>query len=338
MPVTVSQSATAVGAGITASFLGSGGTGPYIYSVLPGGAGGSIDATTGRYTAPIIISSNPDLAYDTIQAMDQVGDTGTAVIMIGQPLFLFCDIIQKGLGLANGRVYIWDQKIMQPTDSGLYIAVAEQTSKVIGSSNEQVSEGGELISVQSVVTQATLLIDFISRGPSARERKEELIAVLNSDYSRSQQDANNFYIASLSVNSKFVNLSEVDGAAIPYRYQIPVHVQYMVKRALPTPFFDDFELEVITDPPMSPTPGGVKFWDLVWDAQTQYDVDISSVFPNSRLVALVDVITLQVDGSEIGYPSENWGFYRPSTTTVRITSGQPFTGTLRLALQEMFPA
>jgi hypothetical protein len=244
MSLTLTQSATAVGSNSPASFLGVGGTEPYLYQVLPGGAGGSIDASTGLYTAPANLLSSPNNAYDTIQVTDYVGDIATAQILVGNVIVLFCDILQKELGLSNGRVYEWDQKIMQPTDSGLYIAVSVPICKPFASDNSIING----IQVQTVNMQATFDIDIISRGPEARDRKEEVILALNSIYSQQQQQFNSFSIGKLPLGSQFVNLSNIDGAAIPYRYRISINVQYFIEKHQSAPYFDTFlPVEIVTD-------------------------------------------------------------------------------------------
>lgn len=246
MTITITQSATAVGTLTPASFLATGGVEPYVWAVLPGGAGGSINSSTGQYTGPATLYSSPQRAYDTIRVTDDDSDTATAQILVGTPLVLFCEIIQREMGLANGRVYEWDQKIMQPTDSGLYIAVSVPVCKPFGSGNKFVNG----IQVQSVNMMATVDIDIISRGPSARDRKEEIILALNSIYAEQQQEANSFYIAKLPASSQFVNLSNVDGAAIPYRYRISINMQYMVKKSPVAPYFDEFEdTEIVVNEP-----------------------------------------------------------------------------------------
>ncbi len=335
--ITVKQTATAVGAGIQASFSANGGMAPYTFSVLPGGAGGAIGNSTGLYVAPLVLSDDPARSYDQIVVTDANGDTGTARILVGSALILFCDILQKELGLPNGRVYLWDQKIMQPHDSDLYIAVSESSCQSIGSTNTNVAVGGGLESLQTVVMSATIMVDFISKGPAARDRKEELIAALSSNYSKYQQDANSFNVAVLSVNAQFTNLSHVDGAAIPYRFQIPVKIKYLKTKSLGVEYFDKFDFEVETDPkyaPPEPPDTSCKYYDLIWEDQTTYVLDITAAFQNSRLTALVDIITM--DG--VDYPSEFWGFKRPSIETIQITSGAPFTGTIRVVLTAMVPA
>lgn len=248
MSLTVSQSVTAIAPRRTAGFLGIGGVEPYTYAVLPGGAGGTVDSD-GVYTAPATGNSNPALTSDTIQVTDSTLVTplvATASILVTSYLGLVCDIIQNQMGLANGRVYFWDQKINQPTDSGLYVAVSIMRDKVFGNNKDYDSSGN---CIQSTNVMQTIDIDIISRGPEARDRKEEVLMALVSDYSESQQEANSFSIGGLPAGSQFINLSNVDGAAIPYRFKISFNMQYFIKKSLAVPYFDNFnQPTVFTNP------------------------------------------------------------------------------------------
>jgi hypothetical protein len=237
MVLTVKQSATAVCPRVPASFLGAGGVEPYLYEVLAGGAGGSIDPATGAFVAPPAFSLEPTKRFDTIRVTDYEGATAEARIMVGSPLMLLCEIIQREMGLADGRVYLWDQKIMQPKDAGLYVAVSMPAANPIGSSNRFNSDTNE--SEQFVTMQGVVDVDLISRDASARDRKEGLILAFDSDYARRQQDANSFYIGKLS--TRFTNLSEIDGAAIPYRYKATVKIQYVYTKAQETQYFSQFQ-------------------------------------------------------------------------------------------------
>lgn len=244
MTLTLTQSATAVGANIQASFQGVGGTAPYTYAVQMGGPGGTIDPVTGIYIAPSTASSDPTLAYDTVQVTDSLAAVATAMILVGTPLVLFCDILQTILGIANDHIYVWNQKIFQPTDSNLYLAISVPSSKPFGNVNRSVSSGGSLNSEQYVAVLDTIDIDIISRGTAARDQKESVILALNSDYSRQQQNANSFHIGQLPPNGRFINLSMIDGAAIPYRYKITVQMQYAYMLTSATEYFSTF-----TNPP-----------------------------------------------------------------------------------------
>lgn len=240
MPLSLTQSVTAVGINVPASFLAIGGTAPYTYAVVPGGAGGMVNPTTGAYFAPPAVSADPARAFDTIRVTDAVMDVATAQILVGTPLQLVCDIIQREMGLGVGDVYLWDQKIMQPKDSRLYVAVSELMCRPFGNVNRTVAVGGQLMS-QSYVSMLTVLdINIISRSTAARDRKADVLLALGSVYSEQQQEVNSFFIGRLPAGARFLNLSDSDGAAIPYRYHISINIQYAVAKAKPVTYFNDF--------------------------------------------------------------------------------------------------
>lgn len=239
MSLTLSTSVTAMAPGLMTSVLGLGGTAPYVYSIIPNGAGGSIDSSTGIYMAPLVASNDPLKQYDTIVVTDSLKATAKFDMLITDALGLFCDVIQKELGLPQGRVYLYNQKVFQPPDASLYVAVMVLTCKPFGNTKQYDPTTG-LDSIQSTNMRATLSVDIISRDLSALRRKEEVIMALNSDYSESQQEFNSFQIGKLPPGGQFVNLSNIDGAAIPYRFNISVNIQYFVKKIKAVPYFDTF--------------------------------------------------------------------------------------------------
>lgn len=240
------QTKTALAPGLTASFLASGGTAPYVYTVRAGGAGGTIDASTGVYTAPAVASSNPKKSYDVVTVTDATNATVNNQIMVGNALLLFCEIIQREMDLPSDHIYLWDQKIFQPTDSDPYIAVGIASCKPFANTIRDGANGWDT-AVQCVNMYATIDIDILSRGPAARDRKEEVILALQSIYAQSQQEANSFYIGKISTG--FINLSQIDGAAIPYRFRISVALQYTVTKTKAVDYFDTFaDAEVTTEP------------------------------------------------------------------------------------------
>lgn len=246
MAITLSQTYTAVAANITSSFHASGGTAPYVYSVQAGGAGGSINSSTGIYIAPVLASSSPNFAYDTIIATDAHSNVGSAQILVGTPLILLCDILQNQLGLDNNHLFLWDQKVFQPTDSNLYLAVGVQNSKPFGNTNY--FDGTNQTAVQSINMLDTITIDAISRGPAARDQRANILMALNSNYAEQQQEANSFNIGKLPAGGQFINLSEIDGAAIPYRFRISLLLQYFVTLTPTVPYLSGFSpVEITTE-------------------------------------------------------------------------------------------
>lgn len=247
MSVSLTSGTAALCPGNSTQFLAIGGVGPYRYFVLRGGAGGTINETTGVYHAPAELSDDPQLMTDIVLAIDAVGGQARQPVLIGNALLLLCDIIQREMSLDAGQVYLYNQKIDIPTDSKLYIAVGVETCKPYTNMLIPDGSGSGLTAVQQTNFMATCSIDIFSRGLQARDRKEEVILALQSIYAQSQQETNGFYIAKIS--TAFVNLSQVDGAAIPYRFNISVNLQYAVRKVKQVPYFDTFTEPDVTSEP-----------------------------------------------------------------------------------------
>lgn len=240
IPLTLSPDTLAIAPGLTRSFQGLGGSEPYRYARIIGDAGW-IDADTGLF------NSGSDFGASTIQVIDNLGAEATAKVLVASPLQLVCDIIQKEMGLADGRVYLWDQKIFSPSDEGVFVVVGELTNKAFGSTCRTESDDFGCNEVQSVNMRALLSVDVISRGNAARNRKEEVLLAIASTYSQQQQEVNSFRVYPISTN--FINLSRDDGAAIPYRFNLTVALQYFVSKTKAIPFFDVFsDAEITTEP------------------------------------------------------------------------------------------
>lgn len=226
-------------------FLASGGTAPYAYSVVSGGAGGTIDSSLGFYTAPDTMTAYPPKQlFDTVQVTDGAGATLSSQIMVATPLFLVCDIIHQGMGLDPFHCFLWDQKVFQPTDSNLYVTVALSSCKPFSNSFKQLPDG----TIQQYTSMyGRIDFDAISRGPAARDQKEMIILALNSFYSQSQQTANGFYIGKVPIMGGFINLSQIDGDAIPYRYKISFAMQYVMNLTPSVPYYDTFSTAQIVE-------------------------------------------------------------------------------------------
>lgn len=247
MSLTLLKSVTAMGVNGVTTVGATGGTAPYTYSLIAGGAGGTLVPQLGGgavYTAPAMLSDDPRAQFATIRVTDDVGDTAEGSILITDALGLIADIIQTELSLAPGRVWLYNQKVNQPTDDGLYVIIGVLTLKPFGNTNKAVAGSG-VDSQQSVNMYALLSVDVISRGLAALRRKEEILMALASTYAQKQQEQYSFRIGKLPPGSQFVNLSRDDGAAIPYRFNITVGVQYMVKKAKPVEYYSEFSVPTV---------------------------------------------------------------------------------------------
>lgn len=246
--MTLLQNASAIGFGLTVPFQGASGVPPYSYAVITPVPIGSIDPGTGLYTSGNLSG------IDTIEVTDSTPVTpltAQATIAVLSPVQLFCDVIKKEMGLASDQVHLWDQKFQIPNDSRLYITVGVLTCKPFANSNQSMSVGSTLVELQSTNFLATLSIDVQSRSLTALDRKEEVILALNSNYAKQQMELNGFYIAPIS--TAFVDISQVDGAAIPYRFNISTNIQYKVVKSKPIEYYDEYfdtasQPEVVTDP------------------------------------------------------------------------------------------
>lgn len=239
--IAITPSPATVNQNNTVTFVATGGTAPYVYSLVSGI--GSIGAATGIYTAP------PQTGVAVVRVTDALLATVDAAVTINSPLTLFCDLLQQEMGLAAGQVYLWDQKLNIPNDERLYIAVGVISAKPYANNRFLDVSGPGILEVLSTNMQATISIDVISRGPDARDRKEEVILALNSIRSIQYQEANGILIAPHT--SSFVNLSEIDGAAIPYRFNLSLNLQYKISKTKAVPYYDQFQVPpqtILIDP------------------------------------------------------------------------------------------
>lgn len=242
MPLTLLPQRADLAVGVPRSFVGSGGLPPYSYRLE--GKGG-IDAASGIYTAPRELPRKPQDQQATIIVTDANGDEAEADVYICTPMVLLCRILQKELALPDGRVYLWDQKINSPTDLGLFIAISALNPKCYSNINRFDPATNAQLQQSSWVCQMD--VDIISQGPEARDRKEEVVMSLNSQYSVQQQDLNSFSIGVIPTAIR--NLSEIDGGAIPYRFNFSVNLMYTVTKNQAAEYFDTFEpSELSVDP------------------------------------------------------------------------------------------
>lgn len=220
-----------------------GGSGNYSFALVSGA--GTIDPVSGLYTAPAVAPS-PDDDPIVVEVTDAVtGATDEATVFVGTALDLLCDVIQQGLGLQDGRVRVYNQKLPKPSDDGLFVAVSVLACKAFG--NTRSYDPANNAEIQSTNFLAQLSIDIISRSSEALDRKEEVLMALSSTYAEQSQEQNSFKIAQLPTG--FVNLSDIDGSAIPYRFNIAVGIQYFVQKISPVAFYDTFQDAAVTTEP-----------------------------------------------------------------------------------------
>lgn len=155
-----------------------------------------------------------------------------------------CDIIETELGLAEGQVYLYNQKVNVPPSSGLWVVVGLVSSKAYASKSLMDPAGNQ---IQSIHMQSLVSIDAMSQDTSALEQKDSILLALTGDYSENLQVAQGFSIARLPTS--IVNLSEVEGAAIPYRFNISTQILHVVTKQKAAPYYSTFPTStIITEP------------------------------------------------------------------------------------------
>lgn len=158
----------------------------------------------------------------------------------------FCDVIRTEMNLDADQVWIYNQKVDIPPDDRLYVVVSILNCKPFSNINKMIPTDSGLEEKQMTNFYANLSVDILSRSTEARDRKEEIILALHSVYAQQMQEAHGFSIARLS--NAFANISDVEGSAIPYRFNITVGIQYLVTKQKEVDYYDTFENSVITEP------------------------------------------------------------------------------------------
>lgn len=245
MILTLFGTKSALAPGLTASFLGQGGTPPYAYAVQGGGPGGTIDPGTGLYTAPASVA-NVSPFSDTVIVTDSAMATALATILIGNPWMLLLEILQRSLNLDPQLLAFENQKWFEPENAlkGMWVVLMFPSLKTFASglhpTGPPVGAGGPSWDITEKWANFSGPVDIhlISRDLSALNRKEELVMALTGPYSRQQQTANSFYIARIPHN--IVDISGVDGDDIPYHFVASVEMQYGTTKVFVPDYYNTF--------------------------------------------------------------------------------------------------
>lgn len=157
-------------------------------------------------------------------------------------LKLICQIIEHELNIP-GQVWIYNNKINIPADNKLYVIVSFLSEQIIGNNAfYEVNEQGSMNEVSTVNSVASITVDILSRSTLARDRKSEILMALYSMYSQQIQSLNGFQISRNGFN--ITNVSEAEGAAIPYRYNLTFNVTYATSKTKAVDYYDEFTKEI----------------------------------------------------------------------------------------------
>lgn len=165
-----------------------------------------------------------------------------------EPIKIIGDILKNCMSLNDNQIWIYNQDFKIPETSGLFVLLQYNSSQNYSSTNEFVPapEGTDTAEENiSMLTKEDYTINVISKNDEARQRKEEVILSLNSNYSQNQQGLYQFQIARLS--NSFVNVSELEGAGMLNRFAINISLLAHYNKTIDTVFYDDFTNQIEFD-------------------------------------------------------------------------------------------
>jgi len=231
--------------GLSVPFGATGGTAPYMFAVAPGGAGGTIGSSSGLYVSPI-----GSTGIDVITVTDASASSVSGSILVGTPIELVCDIVRNQLALANDQVWLWQQKVNIPSDSRSYVVVGIQSNKFFGNKPDYQGGSASFVAVQSVNVQQKLTLDIFSRSLAPSTGIELIELALASPYAEQQMELNSFFVAPLS--ESVINIGVIDGAAIPYHFQMRANLQFASTLQSSPSYFSSFSSPtVVVESPVS---------------------------------------------------------------------------------------
>ncbi len=158
-------------------------------------------------------------------------------------------IVEDYMGLANGKVWIKDEKLNLPTDNSFTITIGFMSLKGIGSTTRNIlvtPPVGDAYMTEETATNmfAQVSIDILGRSFDVVTRAPEIIMAMDSNACKETQMLKGFLIGKLPTSMN--DISGIDGSAIPYRFQITFNVQFLVKKTKSNvDYYDNFSKEII---------------------------------------------------------------------------------------------
>ena len=151
-------------------------------------------------------------------------------------------IIKQYMSLRDGQIWLKNQKVGLPKDQTFCVTVGFMgNAKTIGSTKRNVED----VETISLTQYAIITIDIFGLSQEVPLRKNEIIMALNSSISNEAQNKLGFSISSHPLTDN--DLSALDGAAIPYRFQLTFAVQFMQENKTSFDYYDSFNNEIKTE-------------------------------------------------------------------------------------------
>lgn len=155
-----------------------------------------------------------------------------------EPIKIIASIIKEVMALEDGQIFIYNQNFKLPSVSGLFIVIQQTSSQNFASNNNFVPTEAGADENMAILTREEYAINILSKDESARQRKEEIILALNSNYSQNQQGLYQFQIGRIS--NGFTNVSELEGANVINRFVINIALKAHYSKSIATDYYDTF--------------------------------------------------------------------------------------------------
>ncbi len=159
-------------------------------------------------------------------------------------LDLLRDIIMTEMALADDRVFIYNPKFKLPTFDDIFVVIEFKNSQIISSRTITTGTSTNYRQIQDVTSREFIAVDIFSRNVSALYRKEEVIMALTSIYAQQIQEIYGFKLFRIA---PIENLSDVEGSARIYRFEIPIVLHAWYAKEKPVDYYDTFPGFVVTE-------------------------------------------------------------------------------------------
>ena len=213
-------------------FLGVEGVSPYVYSVENG---------EGSINDEGLFSATNNSGRSLIKVTDGNGDMDEREISVLTHLQLIASMIRREMNLNEDQVFLYNQELRVPKDNRLYVSIGVQSSKIFSTSNKPDSDPTDFEFKQRVNVRDVVEINIYSKSFDALELKEEVVMALQGDYAIGLQESYGFRIA--QIPSQIQNISEIDGPAIPYRFNFTFNMLYAKAKIRKIEHYETFNYE-----------------------------------------------------------------------------------------------
>jgi hypothetical protein len=150
-------------------------------------------------------------------------------------------ILIHEMGIESERVNIFNQRISEELleKEGIFIYLECLPSSVISNRSRYDIDpvSGDFIEIQDLNMKDPVSIGIFSKNTDAFLKKDEVLLALNSHYSQQLQEAHSFRIFR---NAPVEDLSHLEGAALLYRYDIPIIIFSWSQKKNTVGFYDKF--------------------------------------------------------------------------------------------------